>query len=188
MSREYGIPRKTLRKHRDKTVQKPGVIVQGRFRPYLGLDHEALLVAHSAVQKPGHIVAKKGAKEVGRMTSGERGKNVTVLCALNTGGNYKPPMFIFPRQRMAEWLMRDAPTGAVALCNPSGWADSESFFKWPDHFVFVAKPTPEERHLLILDGHHSHKTLAAIDFVTEHGIYMITLPPHSTHKMQPLGR
>ena len=32
----------------------------------------------------------------------------------------------------------------------------------------------------------SHKTLAAIDFARENGIVLITLPPHCTHKMQPL--
>ena len=31
VSREYGIPRKTLRRHKDKTVQNSGVSVQGRL-------------------------------------------------------------------------------------------------------------------------------------------------------------
>ena len=52
----------------------------------------------------------------------------------------------------------------------------------------VAKPSPQEKHIIILDGHHSHKSLAAIEYARENGIEMITLPPHSTHKMQPLDK
>ena len=42
--------------------------------------------------------------------------------------------------------------------------------------------------LVILDGHHSHKTLEAVIFARNHGINLLTLPPNSTHKMQPLDR
>ena len=35
----------------------------------------------------------------------------------------------------------------------------------------------------ILVGHHSHKTLEAIKGVHAHGITLITLVPHITHKM-----
>lgn len=54
------------------------------------------------------------------------------------------------------------------------------------HFVKYAKPSKNERHVIILDGHHSDKTLAAVEYARENGIELITLPPHSTHKMQPL--
>ena len=37
-----------------------------------------------------------------------------------------------------------------------------------------------------MDGHHSHKTLAAVIYAREHGIHL--LPPHNIHKMQPLNR
>ena len=142
----------------------------------------------SCVQSPGYVVATKGSRDVARVISAERGKNVTVLCAQNAAGIYVPPMFIFPRQRMAEGLMNNAPPGSIAHCSASGWADSDSFLKWLQHFVSVAKPLPQEKHIIILDGHHSHKSLAAIEYARENGIEMITLPPHLTHKMQPLDK
>ena len=40
----------------------------------------------------------------------------------------------------------------------------------------------------ILDGHHSHITQEAINGACAHGITLITLPPHITHKMWPLDR
>ena len=43
--------------------------------------------------------------------------------------------------------------------------------------------------LIILDGHSSHtKNIAAIEYARERGIHMLSLPPHTTHKLQPLDR
>ena len=140
----------------------------------------------STVHKPVKIIATKGAREVGKITSGERGKNVTVMCAMNAAGNFIPPMFIFPRKRMVDSLMNSAPAGAIGVCTDSGWIDGDTFLKWLKHFASVAKPTQDDKHIIILDGHHSHKTLAAVDYARENGIELITLPPHCTHKMQPL--
>ncbi|KAJ4425707.1 hypothetical protein ANN_27903 [Periplaneta americana] len=48
------------------------------------------------VQEPGNM-APKGQKRVGSVTSWERGKNITIICAMNAAGTFVPPMFIFPR-------------------------------------------------------------------------------------------
>ena len=122
------------------------------------------------------------------MTSGEKDKTVTVICATNAVGTYVPSMFIFPRKRMVESLMHNAPTGALGHCTESGWTDEQSFLKWLKHFTTTAKPSKEEKHVIILDGHHSHKTLEAVEYAQLNGIELLTLPPHCTHRMQPLDR
>ena len=41
--------------------------------------------------------------------------------------------------------------------------------------------------MLILDSHVTHtKNLAATDMAREAGVVMVTLPPHTTHRVQPL--
>ena len=142
----------------------------------------------SNVHKPANIIATKGAKAVGKMTSGEKGKTITVICATNAVGTYIPPMFIFPRKRMVELLMHNAPTGALGHCTESGWTDEQSFLKWLKHFTTIAKPSKEEKHIIILGGHHSHKTLEAVKYTQLNGIELLTLPLHCTHRMQPLDR
>ena len=142
----------------------------------------------STVHTPGKIVASKGAKQVSKITSGERGHTVTVICAMNASGTYLPPMLIFPRKRMSDLLMTGAPPQSLGCCSPSGWTDSSLFVKWLEHFVTFTNCSPASPQIIIMDGHHSHKTLSAILFAREHGIQLITLPPHSTHKMQPLDR
>ena len=56
------------------------------------------------------------------------------------------------------------------------------------HFIKVSKPTKSDRELLILDGHCSHKSIEALGLATEAGIVVLCLPPHSTHRLQPLDR
>jgi hypothetical protein len=40
--------------------------------------------------------------------------------------------------------------------------------------------------LLNLDGHTSHKSLKAINMCPDNGIFMVTLPPHTSNRLQPL--
>jgi len=53
----------------------------------------------TTVQKPSKVVAAKGVKQVGAVTSGERVTLVTAVVAVKGSGNSMPPMFIFPRKR-----------------------------------------------------------------------------------------
>ena len=61
------------------------------------------------LQKPAKIMATKGAGGVGKMTSGEKGKAITNLCATNAAETYIPPMLIFSRKRIADPIMNNAP-------------------------------------------------------------------------------
>jgi len=140
----------------------------------------------SNVHKPVNIIATKGARSVGKITSGERGKTVTVICAMNAAGTFVPPTFIYARKRMVQSLMNGAPAGALGLCSPSGWTDGDIFLRWLEHFAAFANCSKESPQMLLLDGHHSHKTLKAVLYAREKGIVLITFPPHCTHRLQPL--
>ncbi|KAK6178837.1 hypothetical protein SNE40_011332 [Patella caerulea] len=142
----------------------------------------------TTVQKPSKIITRKGIRQVGKITSGERGVLVTVICAMSAVGVYLPPMFIFPRKRMVDSLMMGAPPQSIGRASPSGWTDSDLFIEWLKHFQEFTNTSKENQSLIILDGHHRHKTLTAIGYCRDNGIELITLPPHSTHKMQPLDR
>lgn len=72
----------------------------------------------------------------------------------------------------------------------NGWIDDGVGLGWfKDGFVPYAKARlddPNDKILLIFDGHNSHKTDELINYAYEHGIYLYNLPPHTTHKLQPL--
>jgi hypothetical protein len=142
----------------------------------------------TSVQKLSKIVASKGVCQVGKVTSGELGVTVTAICAMSAADVFLSPMFILPRKRMVDSLMRETRPQAVGYADPSGWTDSDLFLKWLEHFVSFTNCSNDAPHIIILDGHHSHKTLSAINYAQDHGIHLITLPPQCNHKMQPLDR
>lgn len=142
----------------------------------------------TTVQKPSSIVGPKGVKQIGALTSGERGTLVTMCAAVSATGNTIPPMFVFPRVKFYDHFIRDGPMGCIGASHPSGWMTSENFLLFIQHFAKIAKPTQERKVLLLLDNHHSHIGLDIIKFARENGIVMLSFPPHCSHKLQPLDR
>jgi len=142
----------------------------------------------TAGQKPAKILAKCGAKQVGRITSGEKGITTTAICAVSASGDFVPPMLIYKRKRMTDLLLKGSSPGTIGGCSENGWVTSELFARWSKHFAEHAKPSKERSVLLLVDGHCSHKTLAAIEYARSQNIVMICFPSHSTHRMQPLDR
>lgn len=142
----------------------------------------------SCVHENDKVITIKGKRQVGKMTSGERGRNVTLMFSMSATGQFIPPLFIFPRKRMNERLMIGAPTESCAFPTTSGWMTTEAFLKWMQHFVSFAKPTENDPVLLLIDGHGTHKELEIILFARAHHVYMLSFPPHTTHKLQPLDR
>ncbi|KAJ8982174.1 hypothetical protein NQ317_013959 [Molorchus minor] len=140
----------------------------------------------STVHNPGRILARKGEKQVGAITSGERGQNTTIVCCFSASGQYIPPMFIFKRMRMKDGLEKNGPAGAIYKCSKSGWITEELFTDWLQHFAKYANATPEQPILLILDNHSTHSSLASYTFCRNSGIHLLSLPPHTSHRTQPL--
>ena len=69
-----------------------------------------------------------------------------------------------------------------------GWISNDSALEWLRKiFIPETKPqNPQQRRLLILDGHGSHTTE---DFMWEcfnHRIHLLYLPAHTSHVLQPL--
>lgn len=79
------------------------------------------------VHIPGKILAVKGQRQVGAITSGERGKLVTVLCSVSAAGEYVPPMFIFGRARMKYELTKNGPTNALYRLKKMAGSTKTSF-------------------------------------------------------------
>lgn len=140
----------------------------------------------TGVHKPSRILAQKGRKQVGSVTSGERGQTTTIVCCMSASGLYIPPMFIFKRGRMKEGLDRNGPIGSVYRCSMSGWITEDLFLEWLRHFASFIKASKQDPVLLILDNHCTHSSLTSYDFCRDNGIVVVSLPPHTSHRLQPL--
>nr|XP_004211302.1 unnamed protein product [Hydra vulgaris] len=142
----------------------------------------------TTVQTPDHIVARKGFKQIGRVTSAERGNLVTVAVAVSASGNSIPPFFIFPRVKFKSYFLNGAPDGSAGAANPSGWITEVQFLQFSHHFFKHARSTKERLVLLLLDNQDSHLSVEALDYFKENGVSVCSFPPHCSHKLQPLDR
>lgn len=140
----------------------------------------------STVQRPPKIFASKGKKQVGALTSAERGQHVSIAVRANAAGNFIPPAMIIPRKNFKPEYFDGAPPGTLQLCYESGYMVGHLFVKWVKHFVNSTGCNPTNKVILILDGHGSHKNLEALEFAKANGVILLCLPPHCTHRMQPL--
>ncbi|XP_069693143.1 tigger transposable element-derived protein 1-like [Periplaneta americana] len=150
------------------------------------VDETGLSVVQSKIPQ---IIGLKGKRQIGALTAAERGSLMTVIVCMSAGGSFVPPMIIFPRKNMSQHLMRGAPPGSISACHPSGWVQSNLFKQWFEHFIEKTKPSDDSPVLLIMDGHYSHtRNIDVIELAREHNVHLVSLPPHCTHKMQPLDR
>jgi len=101
---------------------------------------------------------------VGKITSGETGVTTAAVCAFSASDNYIPPKLIFKRKRMTELLLKGSPPGTLGACSDNGCITNELFLKWLKHFAAHAKPSADEKVILLLDRHASHKTLQAMEY------------------------
>lgn len=136
------------------------------------------------------VLSVNGKKQVSTLTAAERGRNVTVLLTINAAGSvFIPPMFIFPNKKRIDQVLKvGAPVGSIFAAEETGWITAKSFKNWLEMFAEKTMPSKDSPVLLVLDGHVSHKDLSVIMYAKEHHIHMLSLPPHTTHKMQPLDR
>ncbi|XP_033213376.1 uncharacterized protein LOC117170605 [Belonocnema kinseyi] len=137
----------------------------------------------STVSKPSEIIAEKGKRTFGSITSGERGTNVTLIAAVSASGRSIPPMFIFPRKKFQEHFIRDGTPECIGAGNKSGWVTDEEFFIFMQHFIKHVKPTKDEPVFILLDNHSSHISVKTLDLAKDNGICMLTFPPYFSHKL-----
>jgi hypothetical protein len=127
-------------------------------------------------------------KQVGAITSGERGTRVTMCLAVNAIGNTVPPMLIFPRKTFRDHFIPDGPVGCIGGATSSGWMDDTHFLQFMKHFVHHVRCSHKEPVLLLLDNHPSHLNLETLMYSSNNGVVMLSFPPHCSHKLQPLDR
>lgn len=133
------------------------------------------------------IVGARGKRRIGAVVSNERGESTTCVVCMSASGSFVPPMLIYRRKRMKQELGSGAPPGTVLSAQEKGWMCSEGFCLWLKHFISIVKPTKDCKVVLVLDGHVTHaKNLEAINIAREAGVRMVSLPPHTMHRLQPL--
>ncbi|CAG5041108.1 unnamed protein product [Parnassius apollo] len=180
LARAAGFNRVQVQRFYDNLKQ---VLTTFKFvgRQIFNMDETGLQTVPNKLPK---VYAKKGKKIVGKVVPAERGQTVTAVCCMGATGIFVPPALIFPRKRQKPELMDGAPEDSLQLVSDSGYMNSDLFIIWLNHFIKMVKPSKDEPALLILDNHSSHLSLQAIELARDHGVVLLSLAPHTSHRMQ----
>ena len=139
----------------------------------------------STVMKPVKVICESG-QPVASQISRERGTTMTFVGIISAAGSFLPPVFIIPRKRWNDSFMRGTITGSKGILHQNGWMNGECFLQTLEHIQRKTFSSPENKILLILDNAECHMNIHCIQYAIQHGIVIVTLPPHTTAKLQPL--
>ena len=107
--------------------------------------------------------------------------HVTLVACGNAAGTFLPPTLIFEGKRAKSVYIKDFPE-AKLLMTISGWMEMGAYEAFARDFVAMTGGNC----ILIVDNHSTRKSLEALEIFLEHGVKIVTLPPHTTHLTQPL--
>jgi hypothetical protein len=134
-------------------------------------------------------LAKRGSRVVHSVIPNER-EWLTVLTCIIASGQYIPNFYIFKGMCMRHNYIRRCESGATMAISRKAWMIGFLFSAWIDHFIQSLQNSggisPENPHLLVLDGHNSHVTIEVVEKAKEVGLHLVTLPSHISHALQPL--
>lgn len=133
------------------------------------------------------IVAPKGIRQVHQVRTHERGETVTSLVYVCANGTFLPPVMLYPRKNTNSGFLKNAYPNTLTLASgKKGYMNDEMMKPAIEHFIKYSDSSKENPSLLILDNFGSHLTLDVINICKENGVTLFTLPPHTTHRTQPL--
>jgi hypothetical protein len=110
---------------------------------------------------------------------------LTINYAMNAARGSILGFYIFRGERINDDYIMHYKLGTFMAVQTKAWMTNFLF----KIFLFFFKRlvlggiSPSNCHLLVLDGHGSHVSLEAIEHAQQFGLYMITLPSHTSHAL-----
>ena len=105
---------------------------------------------------------------------------------MNALGHALPPAFVFSRVNFKAHMLNGAVAGSLGLAIKSGYMNGDLFVPVLQYFIFYMNILQQNSGLLIYDNHSSHITIASTTIAKESDLTLFNLPPHYSHRMQPL--
>jgi len=141
-------------------------------------------------------IVSREALESGRLLGASQDGSrdfITLIASICADGTHLPPALIYQSESgdlQDSWLedFDGKKESAYFASSEKGWSNEVLGLQWLEH-VFdhnTRRKAARSQRLLILDGHNSHVNLDFIDYADRNRILLAVLPPHSTHRLQPL--
>lgn len=135
------------------------------------------------------------ALESGRITHASQDGSrefISLLACIGADGVTLPPALIYKGDSgtlQDTWVEDWKPENpAYFAVSPNGWSCGALGLDWLTKVFHrcTEKKAGNRRRLLIVDGHSSHVNMRFINQCDRLRILLLILPPHSTHRLQPL--
>ena len=136
--------------------------------------------------KPVKTIHAVGSHNPYCLSSGSKDQ-ITVVGCVSAAGQHLPPMVIWDRKNLKPELTQGEYPQTIYGLSSKGWMDMELFEKWFSRLFLCCAPAARPL-LLLLDGHSSHYSPAAIRMAAEEQVILFVLPPNTTHLSQPLDK
>ena len=134
------------------------------------------------------VFARRGTRSVHSILPNSK-EHLIVLTCVNAAGHSIPNFYIFKGKRNKNYILK-CESGACMAMQANCWMTAFLFSAWISYFATVVQEkygiSQENRHLLILDGYGSHVTLEVVQKAKAEGLDIISLPSHTSHRLQPL--
>jgi DDE superfamily endonuclease/helix-turn-helix, Psq domain/Tc5 transposase DNA-binding domain len=138
----------------------------------------------------GLVVGSAEKHSIQRKTPGSRAWTSFLECISATGVPLPPLVMFKGKSVQQQWFPEDLRPfqGWEFTATDNGWTTDKTAVEWLEKiFIPLTQPSrPEEKRLLVLDGHGSHETTDFMYLCFQHNIHLLYLPPHTSHVLQPL--
>ncbi|KAL2130364.1 hypothetical protein VTI74DRAFT_6546 [Chaetomium olivicolor] len=137
----------------------------------------------------GLVVGSAEKHSILKKDPGSRAWTSFIECISATGQHLHPLVIFKGKSVQQQWFPLDLKPyeGWQFTATENGWTTDETAVEWLRK-IFIPSTTPQdpkEARLLILDGHQSHESDDFIWLCFSNNIFVLYLPPHCSHVLQP---
>uniref|UniRef100_A0A8H7K3R7 HTH CENPB-type domain-containing protein n=1 Tax=Bionectria ochroleuca TaxID=29856 RepID=A0A8H7K3R7_BIOOC len=124
-----------------------------------------------------------------KIQPGTRYWTTMIECISAAGGHLKPLVIFKGKTVQQQWfpVELDHLKQWNFTASEKGWTSNEIALAWlKEVFIPLTKPKNNGWRLLVVDGHKSHETVEFMWECFKNKIWLLFLPSHSSHVLQPL--
>jgi hypothetical protein len=138
----------------------------------------------------GLVVGSSERRSIQKKQPGSRAWTSFIECISATGKALLPLVIFKGKSVQQQWFPTDSIElntykGWEVTATENAWTSDETALEWLEK-VFLPQTATLEPRLLILDGHGSHETTDFMYSCFQNNVYLLFLPPHTSHVLQPL--
>ncbi|KAJ8941908.1 hypothetical protein NQ314_010253 [Rhamnusium bicolor] len=137
--------------------------------------------------KTGKVLGPKGARNILEIKKGNDRENITTLFVFTASGKTAVPCVVFKYVRIPKAILDSSDPSWHVTKSDSGWMKSHVFIEYVTTKLLPWLQSQNTKFPVIffVDGHKSHLTMELSQFCHKHDIILYSLPPNTTHLMQP---